>query len=465
MSVAARHGSLALLILAAVALHGMAGAAKASVAGENPCPASPANSLPWVGELAAEKITVPSVTAPGAEYPGTIVRPRRLPSGRVPVVVLQHGWGGDQCNLWWIALTLASRGYAVEVHSARFDANPVLAYQSAVDATRSALANLSAVDGGAGPLRGKLDLDRLGLGGHSLGSIVASSLQGDPELGIKAILATDTLRRYAFGDPGGAINECVTPPVESSQVVPRVPALSFAKDEPCDLRPDFAPPDLKLSGPRWWTSHGIPNIQLVMRDHQHNTFGHTGSVDQRRDLAGWIVPWFDRWLKGDRKADDKLLARKVGDRPTSELLSTRFQSSACLPGRVDTEDYRGWVASGRGPARTSCDRFDPPRPVVSKLRVSVNRRAVRPRRSVTLTLRVHNSGYGRASGLGVRLRSSARHLRLPRSVKLGVPPRQTAVRRVRVRIGARARGRVAVTAKLAGRSATIRFRVKRGRSR
>lgn len=452
------------LIFAALAAVGATGLAKGAVSGQNPCPAAPANTLPWVGDVVADPISIPAIegVAGATGYPGTVVRRAGAVRGRMPVVVLQHGWGGNQCNLWWVALTLASRGYVTAVHSSPFSPNPILAYQSAIDATRSAIANLTTVDTSPGPLRGKLDLDNLGLGGHSLGSIVASNLQGDESLGISAILATDTLRRYAFGDPGGAVNECFSPPVESSQVVPRVPALSFAKDEPCDLRPDFAPPDLKLTGPRWWTAHGIPNMQLVMRGHQHNSFGHTGTVSQRQDLAGWIVSWFDRWLKGDRDADQRLLTRTLHGRPTDELLSTHYQSSACMPGRVDSEAYRDWLGGAApGAVRTRCDRYDPPPPVVDGLRMSLNRKVTRPRGALTLTLRVRNRGYGAAAGLRVRMSSSRRTIRLPRVISMNVPPRSVSTRRIKVRIGSRARGRVILRATASGKSHRAIFRIRR----
>ena len=35
--------------------------------------------------------------------------------------------------------------------------------------------------------------------------------------------------------------------IQQLEITPRVPALGFAKDEPCNAKPDFAPPDLKLA--------------------------------------------------------------------------------------------------------------------------------------------------------------------------------------------------------------------------
>ena len=40
--------------------------------------------------------------------------------------------------------------------------------------------------------------------------------------------------------------ECAS--AKALEMTPRVPALGFAKDEPCNARPEVAPPDLKLAG-------------------------------------------------------------------------------------------------------------------------------------------------------------------------------------------------------------------------
>lgn len=453
--------ALAVLIVAPPAT------ARAGVSGVNPCPDSASSSYPWIGDVTTEAISFPSLAdVTGAtSYEGTVIRPTNMADGRAPVVVLQHGWGGDQCNLWWVALYLAGRGYVTEVHSSKFSPNPVEAYQSAIDATRSALANLDRLGAEGGPLEGELDLGRLGLGGHSLGSIVASSLQGDPELGIDAILTTDTLRRYAFGDPGGAVNECLTPPVESSQVLPRVPALSFAKDEPCDLRPDYSPPDLKLTGPRWWTAHGIPNMQLVMRGYRHSDFGDSSDEAKKRDMAVWIGAWFDRWLGGDRRADDLLLAPEVDGREVADLLSTSYLSSACLPGRADSENLGAWIGGPVGRVVVGrCDGFDPPKPRLSGLRLETVRKKVRPGAKLVFTLHLRNSGYAPFRKLKVRLSSGSHGNGFHRLLKVKVPARRKVSRRIEIRAGGRGPRKFVLVAKALDRSSRAVVRIgRRGR--
>jgi hypothetical protein len=53
----------------------------------------------------------------------------------------------------------------------------------------------------------------------------------------------------------------------------------------------------------------------------------------------YSAAWFDRWLKGDRYATTRLLARTIDGRPLSDVLSARFRSAASYSG-VDCGDLR-----------------------------------------------------------------------------------------------------------------------------
>jgi hypothetical protein len=205
----------------------------------------------------------------------------------------------------------------------------------------------------ANPYASLTDSSRIALAGHSLGSIVASFVQQDPDPGVLAIVALDTLRRWVNGDPGGAVFECTAK--QGLEITPRVPALGFAKDQPCDARPDFAPPDLKLAGYEHWREAGIPAMELVMAGFVHADFAAPGSEDKHRDVAYFAEAWLDRWLLGDVAADDRLLADTVGGRPTASLLSTNFLSGAYLPNLVDSADYEGYLSDIKAPATKKKD--------------------------------------------------------------------------------------------------------------
>jgi pimeloyl-ACP methyl ester carboxylesterase len=336
--------------LAALALIGLlAGAllaAPSPAPAANPCPAQPHHQ--WMGDYAAETVTIPSLTHPGgiASYAGTIARPAdpaAYPGAR-PVVLIQHGLGGSQCAQWWTARGLAGHGYVAVVWTSPVGGSPTTAFVNAVDAMRSARAFVRSA---ANPYAPVSDTTRMALAGHSLGSIVASFVQQDADPGVRTIVALDTLRRSLLGDPGGAVFECIPPPV--GEITPRVPAVGFAKDEPCDVRPDHAPADLKLPGFDRWREAGMPAVELVMAGYNHLDFASPGSEAEHRDLAYFIEGWLARWLSDDQAGEERFFADAVHGRPIEELLSTTFHSGAFLPGRVDSSDFRAFLADHIAP--------------------------------------------------------------------------------------------------------------------
>jgi pimeloyl-ACP methyl ester carboxylesterase len=321
--------------------------APSTAAAANPCPAQA--HYEWMGDSVSETVTIPSLIQPGgiSSYAGTIVRPADQATypGARPVVLLQHGLGGSQCAQWWTARDLAGHGYIAVVWTAPLGTGgATLAFVNAVDAMRSARAFVRTP---ANPYAAFSDTTRMALGGHSLGSIVASFVQQDADPGVRAIVALDTLRRSLTGDPGGAVFECVPPP--GVEITPRVPALGFAKDEPCDVRPGYAPADLKLPGFFRWREANVPAVELVMAGYNHLDFATPGSEAKHRDLAYFIEGWLARWLHDDPAGEERLFAEAVYGRPIEDLLSTRFLSGAYLPGRVDSADFRSFLADHVAP--------------------------------------------------------------------------------------------------------------------
>jgi pimeloyl-ACP methyl ester carboxylesterase len=310
--------NLVALLAAVAAVPG--GAAQAQ---PNPCPTQA--SFAWQGSSVYRQVTV---QVPGsAAYEGTVLRPagsaRTL--GRRPAVVLMHGAGGTQCGLWWAARYLAGRGYVTLVLTHDGD---LVGHEQAV---RTGVRWLRSE---ANPFRRVTLANRIGLAGHSQGSNASMLAQDEP--GVQALVALDSLKRYASGDPAAAVG-CVVPP--RNPITPRVPALGFAMDLPCYQRPAVTGPELKKSGHRLWKEAGQPTVTLVMRGFQHDDFTSRGSEAQLRDVGHFLVAWFDRYLRHDRSATKRVLARRVNGVRTRRLLSTTFHSAAYLPGRIDCEDY------------------------------------------------------------------------------------------------------------------------------
>jgi pimeloyl-ACP methyl ester carboxylesterase len=316
-------------------------AAPASAEAASPCDSQP--KFDWMGDSVSTAVSIPSLTQPNGNtaYDGTILKPAdeaAFPGPR-PVALLQHGLGGNQCAQFWSARDLAGHGFVALVWTAPQGSDTPQAFVNAADAMRSAVVFARSA---GNPYLGSTDGTRMALGGHSLGSVVASWVQGDPDPGVRAVIALDTLRRWVNGDPGGAVFECAA--AQQLEVTPRVPALGFAKDEPCNAKPGYAPPDLKLPGYDWWREHEVPVVELVMAGYNHLDFATPGGEDKHRVLAGFMEAWLDRWLGGDDDATDSLL-----ERGNEGLLSTRFLSGAYLPGEYESRDFRAFLADSKAP--------------------------------------------------------------------------------------------------------------------
>ena len=334
-----RQSRWALRCLIAVAAAAALAPATASAA--SPCDGQA--QFDWMGGSASTTVSIPSLTQPNGNtsYDGTILKPAddtAFPGPR-PVVLLQHGLGGNQCAQFWSARDLAGHGYVAIVWTAPQGADTPQAFFNAVDAMRSAIAFVRSA---GNPYLARADGSRMALAGHSLGSVVASFVQQDPDPGVRAVIALDTLRRWVNGDPGGAVFECAAP--QQLEVTPTVPALGFAKDAPCDAKPDYAPADLKLAGFDWWREHGVPAVELVMAGYSHLDFATPGSEQKHRELAGFMEAWLGRWLLDDLDAEDAFFVRGG-----EGLLSTRFLSGAYLPDRVDSRDFRAFLADDKAP--------------------------------------------------------------------------------------------------------------------
>jgi hypothetical protein len=324
-----------------IALAAALGWAPAQASAAGTCDAQP--QFGWMGGSVSAAVSIPSLTQPNgnAAYDGTILEPAdeaAFPGPR-PVVLIQHGLGGNQCGLYWIARDLAGHGYTAVVWTSPEGNSQTSAFVNAVDAMRSALVWVRSE---ANPFAERTDGSRVALAGHSLGSVVTSFVQQDPDPGVLAAVAFDTLRRWVNGDPGGAVNECAANQV--LEITPRVPALGFAKDETCNAKPDFAPPDLKLAGFDHWRAAGVPVVELVMAGYLHFDFATSGSEAHHEQIAYFVEAWLARWLQGDRNAEDAFFARDIDD-----VLSTGFLSGAYLPGRVDSRDFRAFLADDKAP--------------------------------------------------------------------------------------------------------------------
>jgi hypothetical protein len=295
----------------------------------------------------------------------------------LPAVVITNGSvQAPQTLYWWAAQALVEAGYVVltfdprgqgrsdnrtpegeqgsNANSAVFVTNTI----DAVDFLRSTPDRPYAPNEGDerattafNPLHDRIDRDRLGLAGHSLGATGVSVVQGiepwpgsepDPDGGnpVDTIVAWDNLALSQDGLAG-------------FELVPRVPAMGQSGDYFLTPTPYTEPPDPdeKRAGFLLWQDADVPSMQLVIEGGTHYewsllpTFPTTawepgGNGGWGRPLAEYYtLAWFDRWLKdpdepGFADADDRLLGEETagpGGPTWRQRLSFYFRSSRDFP--------------------------------------------------------------------------------------------------------------------------------------
>jgi alpha-beta hydrolase superfamily lysophospholipase len=214
------------------------------------------------------------------------------------------------------------------------------------------------------PLVGRLDTARVGLAGHSLGAGAVSYVgQIDPR--VKAIVAWDNLR-----GPGPAPYGCPSGSSKRPDAPAAKPALGMSGDYFLTPTPYTSDPDrgAKSTGAQALAAAGVPTGELVIRGGTHYEFSFIpnpgfGATLRGEDLVAWYTTaWFDRFVKGDRKATARLFTDRwradgaeaaVDPGGDGNLFSFYYDSPLSLDGR-SCADLReatgcGLEADGLGP--------------------------------------------------------------------------------------------------------------------
>ncbi|HEX4872760.1 MAG TPA: hypothetical protein VFV27_10630 [Nevskiaceae bacterium] len=318
-----------------------------------------------------------------ARISGRVWAPRGGGNG-LPAVVIENGSiQAPEPLYWWFAQALVRQGYVVMTFDPRgqgrsdqqtpdgdqgSNANATVFWDGLVDAIdffRSGPVtpyphNLSCAGRyptettAFNPHHARIDRERLGLAGHSLGASGVSVVQSygapgaepwpgllDAENPVDVIVAWDSLNTP--GEGGGR-----------PAVVPRVPAMGQSSEygiggtafsEPPD-------PDAQTSAFRGWQAAGLPVFELTIQGSTHfewsliPTFPATSwcpGVENGRCLPGWGQPmaehyslaWMDRWLKrpGEPGFDDAE-TRLLADADWQPRYSFYFRSARDFPLRA-----------------------------------------------------------------------------------------------------------------------------------
>lgn len=217
------------------------------------------------------------------------------------------------------------------------------------------------LDAAYNPLWRYFDHRRLGLAGHSFGAAGVSFVdQKDPR--VKAIVAWDNLAAPAEAMSfQGQRFDCASNP--TSRIVPPItkPALGMSADYYLTPTPYSSDPDPqgKSQGSLAYSRAHVDTGELVIRGGTHYEFSYIpnqafGATLRGMDSVAWYTgAWFDKYLRGDRSADRRLLtnrwrgdAQEAAVDPTGDgnLFSFYYRSRLAIHrsggGLFDCEDVR-----------------------------------------------------------------------------------------------------------------------------
>ena len=321
-----------------------------------------------------------------ARISGRVWAPKTsTPGDRLPGVVIETGSvQASEPPYWWFAQTLVRNGYVVMTFEVRgqgrsdnhtpdgtlgsnfvssvfwdglvnvidfFRSRPGTPYPHNVACAGTYPTAVAAHN----PFADRLDLDRLGIVGHSLGATGVSRVQGmDPWPGkldatnpVDVVVAWDNLS------------------VADGEAEPRVPAMGQAGEYGLTPMPFTAPPepDGKNTAFRAWTEAGVPAFQLTIQGSAHYEwsriprFPSTLWASWGNKLADhYSLAWVDRWLKlPGEPGYDTADARLLDDATWTPMLSFYFRSARNFP-------TRSGVAQVCADIRAGCPAAAPPAP-------------------------------------------------------------------------------------------------------
>jgi hypothetical protein len=325
--------------------------------------------------------------AEGTLLSGRVWAPRDAAAGdALPGVVIVTGSvQAPETLYWWFAQTLVRQGYVVMTFDVRGqgrsdnrapDGTPGTNFNpdvfatdlvAAIDLFRSTpdapyppneehagTRDTAGLLASHNPFWDRLDQDRLGIIGHSLGAAGASVVQGwEPWPGplggenpVDVLVAWDNLTAEASAGSGASLGV--------ADVVPRVPAMGQAGDYYLTPTPHERPPDPDEEREAFlaWRDAGVPAYQVNVRGGTHYEwsllpgFPTTSWHGWGNPMAGhFSLAWLDRWLKApDEPGYDTAEARLLADAEWCDRMSFYYRSSRELPlrsGGVErSEDIR-----------------------------------------------------------------------------------------------------------------------------
>jgi dienelactone hydrolase len=181
---------------------------------------------------------------------------------------------------------------------------------------------------------------KLGLAGHSYGAAGVSYIgQWDPR--VSAIVAWDNLaapQPNAGGPGGGGPAEKACPSTPADRTVPPItkPALGMSADYflPPTPNTSLPNPQAKSTESHAYTAAGVDTGQIIIRGGSHLDFSFIpnqafgASLRGADEIAWYTSAWFDKYVKGQRSADSRLLTNRWREDPVEAAIDLHHDGNA-----------------------------------------------------------------------------------------------------------------------------------------
>jgi dienelactone hydrolase len=166
------------------------------------------------------------------------------------------------------------------------------------------------------PMHGLIDRGRIGLAGHSFGA-AGVSFVGQKDWRVSAIVAWDNLGRPSTSG-GLPVRPCPSAPGTHADAPITKPALGMSADYGLTPTPFTSDPDpLAKSGASLaYSEAGVDTGELIIRGGTHYEFsfipnpGFPGTLRGIDQVAWYTTAWFDKYVKGDPTADQRLMTTR-----------------------------------------------------------------------------------------------------------------------------------------------------------
>jgi hypothetical protein len=315
----------------------------------------------WTAAGRGRVVQVAFTSLDGAQLRGHVVLPPASdppPPGGYPGVVITDGSVQAYENLYyWAAEGLAEAGYEVMTYDVQGQGDSDLLpasctpsaavlqsgsicqgvpyqqnynfFQGAEDSLSFFLSTPSHHYGGSfNPDSAELNAGDVGIAGHSLGAAAVSEV-GQCDNRVKTIIAWDDLSAIT------SCNDVTIPAQYRSKTLLRVPALALTNDYLFNPQPETSPPDphSKDAGYQQLVKAGLDSEIVTFRGATHLTYTYVPNVLPASELAErmafyYTLAWFDRYLRGDQSAEDRLVATKFDNTADVHSIGAGTYSSA-----------------------------------------------------------------------------------------------------------------------------------------